>query len=145
MPLVPYEPFRQLDQMRREMDQFFNNDFSALRSMRQNLGNLSVDVYETGSEVVAMCDIPGLEKKEDVHIDIEHNTLSISGTLKKTNDMKEEQMHRQERYVGRFQRLVTLPANVSPDNVKATYKNGVLEVHMQKQGETKKRIDVEFH
>lgn len=47
MPLVPYEPFRHLDQMRREMDHFLNADFPAFRNMRQNLGNLSVDVYET--------------------------------------------------------------------------------------------------
>lgn len=145
MPLVPYEPFRHLDQMRREMDHFLNADFPAYRNMRQNLGNLSVDVYETGSEVVAVCDIPGLEKKEDVDIDIERNMLSISGTINRTNEIKEEHMHRQERYVGRFHRMVTLPANVSSDDVKASYKNGVLEIHMKKQGDARKKIDVEFH
>ncbi|GIO29319.1 MULTISPECIES: Hsp20/alpha crystallin family protein [Paenibacillus] len=145
MPLVPYEPLRHLDQIRREMDHFFNTDLPAFRGMRQNLGNLSVDVYETDTEVVAVCDIPGLAKKEDVELDIERNMLSISGTINRTNEIKEEHMHRQERYVGRFHRMVTLPANVSSDDVKASYKNGVLEIHMKKLGDARKRIDVEFH
>ena len=55
-------------------------------------------------------------------------------------------MHKQERYSGRFHRSIALPTNVSSDNVRATYKNGVLEVRMLKlQGDTKKRIDVQFH
>lgn len=146
MPLVPYEPFRHLENMRRELDRFFTNDFSIFKPGSQNFGNLSVDVYETESEVVATCDIPGLEKKEDVNIDIDNNILSISGSVNRVNEVKEENMHRQERFVGRFKRSIALPSNVSSEGVKATYKNGVLEVRMQKlQGDTKKRIDVQFH
>jgi HSP20 family protein len=122
------------------------NDFSIFKPGSQNFGNLSVDVYETESEVVATCDIPGLEKKEDVNIDIDNNILSISGSVNRVNEVKEENMHRQERFVGRFKRSIALPSNVSSEGVKATYKNGVLEVRMQKlQGDTKKRIDVQFH
>jgi HSP20 family protein len=55
-------------------------------------------------------------------------------------------MHRQERFVGRFQRSVTLPARVAAEGVKATYKNGVLEIHLPKlQSNQKNRIDVDFH
>lgn len=142
MPLIPYEPFRQLDSMRRELDRFFPDDFPFFK--RGN--SINVDVYETDSEVIATCDLPGLEKKEDVHIDIERNVLTISGQINRVNEVKEENMHRQERFVGRFQRMIGLPASVSSEGVKATYKNGVLEIRMPKlQEETKKRIDVEFH
>lgn len=55
-------------------------------------------------------------------------------------------MHRKERFVGRFHRSVTLPSRVASENVKATYKNGVLEIRIPKlQADTKKKIDVEFH
>ncbi len=145
MSLVPYEPLRHLENMRREIDRFFTNDFSVFKT-GSHFGNLSVDVYETESEVVATCDIPGLEKKEDVNIDIDNNVLSISGTVNRVNEVKEETMHRQERFVGRFQRSIALPSNVSSEGVKATYKSGVLEVRMQKlHGDTKKKIDVQFH
>jgi HSP20 family protein len=147
MALVPYEPFRHLDQMRRELGRFFTDDASLFRpGFAQSFGHMNVDVYETENEVVASCDIPGLEKKEDVNIDIDNNVLTISGTLNKTHEVKDEHMHRQERFVGRFHRSIALPASVSSEGVKASYKNGVLEVRMPKlKGDSRRRIDVEFH
>ena len=149
MALVPYEPFRHLDNMRREWDRFFTQDFPlfpAGGSAHWGAGHLNIDVFETENEVVATCDIPGLEKKEDVHIDVDRDMLTISGTLNRSGEAKDENMHRRERFIGRFQRSVSLPAHVSPEGVKATYKNGVLDIRMPKmQGDTKKRIDVQFH
>lgn len=147
MSLIPYEPFRNLENFRRELDRFFTPDFHDFRTKfsSQNLGNPNIDVYETENEVVATCDIPGLEKKEDVNIDIESNILSISGAINRINEIKEEHLHRQERFTGRFQRSISLPSRVSSEGVKATYKNGVLEIRMPKvQADARKRIDVEF-
>ena len=147
MSLIPYEPFHQLENIRREFDRFFTTEMPAIRSkFGQRFGPLNVDVYETESEVIASIDIPGLEKKEDVHIDIDNNLLSVSGAINRVNEVKEEQLHRQERFYGRFQRSISLPTQVSTKGVKATYKNGVLEVRMPKiQSENRKRIDVDFH
>ena len=146
MALIPYEPFRQLENMRRDLDRFFTPDFSFRTDIGQKLGIPSIDVYETENEVVASCDIPGLEKKEDVNIDIDTNVLSISGTINKVNETREENIHRQERFSGRFQRSVTIPSRVSSEGVKAAYRNGVLEIRMPKlKTDTKKRIDVDFH
>ncbi|WP_276351897.1 Hsp20/alpha crystallin family protein [Cohnella caldifontis] len=149
MPLVPYEPFRHFENMRRDLDSFFSRDWPMLPaglSREMGLGRISVDVYETENEVVAACEIPGLEKKEDVNIDVGDNVLSISGTLNRVNEVKEENIHRQERFFGRFHRSVALPTAVSAEGVTATYKNGVLEVRMpKKKGDSKQRIDVQFH
>lgn len=145
MSLVPYDPFRQLSNMRKEFDRFFTDLPFAFES-EQRLGGIRIDVHETENEVVATCDIPGLEKKEDVHLDIENNRLSISGTINRTNEVKEENMFRKERFVGRFQRAITLPSPVKHEGVKATYKNGVLEVRMPKLAtDQRKKIDVDFH
>lgn len=147
MSLIPYEPFRHLDNIRREFDRFFTTGIPAIRTgIGQNFGNPSIDVYETENEVVATCDIPGLEKKEDVNIEIDNNLLVISGAVNRVNEIKEEHLHRQERFFGRFQRSISLPSRVSSEGVKATYKNGVLEIRMPKlQSATRKRIDVDFH
>lgn len=148
MPLRPHEPFRNLDNMKRELDRIFNGDFSIFKTGfdNQNLGNLNVDVYETENEVVATCDIPGLEKKEDVNIDIDNNVLLISGSINRVHEVNEENMHRRERYVGRFQRSIGLPSSVSREGVKATYKNGVLEIRMPKvKPDIKNKIDIDFH
>ncbi|MFC7394623.1 Hsp20/alpha crystallin family protein [Scopulibacillus cellulosilyticus] len=145
MALVPYDPFRNLDNMRREFDHFFGH-FPSIFENENNLSGIRVDVHETANEVVATCDIPGLERKEDVDIDVENNTLSISGTIHKSNEVKEEHMHRRERFTGRFQRAVSLPSPVSHKGVRASYKNGVLEVRMPKlSNDNKRKIDVEFH
>jgi len=147
MALVPYEPFRHLDHFRKEWDRFFSDETSLFKpGALRGFGHLNVDVYETETEVVASCDIPGLEKKEDVNIDVDRDMLTISGTLNRTNEVKDENMHRQERFVGRFHRQVALPTSVSSEGVQASYKNGVLEVRMPKlKGDSKRRIDVQFH
>lgn len=145
MALVPYDPFRQLSNMRKDFERFFS-DFPSTLGTETNFGEIRVDVHETENEVVVTCDIPGLQSKEDVNITVENNTLSISGSTTRTNEAKEENMHRKERFVGRFHRSVHLPSSVSNEGTKASYKNGVLEVRMPKlaKDETKK-IDVDFH
>lgn len=146
MTLIPYEPFRQLENVRRELDRFFTGDFLPGRGVGQNLSVPSIDVHETEKEVVATCDIPGLEKKEDVQIEIDNNVLSVSGIINRVNEAKGEHLHRQERFVGRFQRSISLPARVSSEDVKAAYKNGVLEIRMPKlHSENRKKIDIDFH
>ena len=145
MALTPYEPFRHLDNVRRELDHFFSNGLETFKSGIR-FGNISIDIHETDDEVVATCDIPGLEKKEDLQIDVDHNMLTIAGQINRVDEVKEENMHRKERFSGKFQRSATLPANVSSDNVRAKYKNGVLEVRMQKQNQRpNSHIDIEFH
>lgn len=146
MALVPYDPFRHLANMRRDFDNFFSNFPTTFENDYTNLGGVRVDIHETDNEVIATCDVPGLEKKEDINIDIENNMLRISGTINRTNEIKEENMHRKERYVGSFHRSVSLPSPVSEEGVKASYRNGVLEVRMPKLTKgNKRKIDVDFH
>lgn len=145
MALLPYVPFRQLSNMTKDFDRFFS-DFPKTLGYDQNLGGVRVDVHETENEIVAVCDLPGIEKKQDVNIEIENNLLIISGSINRTSEIKEENIHRKERYVGSFHRSVSLPCPVSDEGIKANYKNGVLEVRMPKLNHNnKKKIDVEFH
>ncbi|MDQ0338929.1 HSP20 family protein [Caldalkalibacillus uzonensis] len=142
MALIPYDPFRRLAHMRRDLDRFFHD----LPLFNQELDMPRVDVYETETEVIASCELPGLEKKEDVDIDVRDQMLTISGVINRVKEVKEEHMYRRERFSGRFQRSVPLPAPVSAEGTRATYKQGILEIRMPKQERTnQKRIDVEFH
>ena len=79
-----------------------------------------------------------------MQINIENNLLHISGTVNRTNEVKDEHIHEQESYAVRFQRTISLPSPVSHEGVVATYRNGVLEIKMPKLEKTKKKIDVEF-
>ncbi|HEY0828771.1 MAG TPA: Hsp20/alpha crystallin family protein [Bacilli bacterium] len=139
MKLMPYE---QLDQWKRGLDKLFDIPFG----FNQEFGSHRIDVYETNTDVHASVEIPGLEKKEDVQIDINENVLTISGSVNRTKAVKEDQIHRSERFIGRFQRTVTLPDRVSAEGVRASYKNGILDIQMPKtKSETRQRIEVEFH
>ena len=148
MSLLPDDPFKQLANVRKDFDRLFATfpfDTRFFDNMLSNFGNMKVDVNETDTEVVATCDIPGLEKKEDIQIDVAHNVLSISGFMNKATEINEENIFRQERYAGSFHRAISLPSPVSQHGVKATYRNGVLEVRMPKTTQIiDHKIDVEF-
>jgi HSP20 family protein len=145
MALIPHNPFHHLQNLRRELDRFFLDFPMNFPEIDATMGMPRIDIYETDTEIIARCDLPGLEKKEDVNIEIENNILSLSGTIQRTNEKKEERVHLQERMTGHFRRTITLPSKVSTDGVRATYKNGVLEIRMPKlNNETKKKIDIDF-
>jgi HSP20 family protein len=145
MALTPYDPLRNLDVFRRGLDRFFH-EIPAMFSFGEGIGVHRVDVYETEHEVVASCEVPGLEKKEDVQIDVHGDVLTIAGVIHRSSEVKEEQLVRSERFTGRFQRQISLPTPVKEEGITATYKNGILEVRMPKAspGE-RRRIDVQFH
>lgn len=145
MPLIPYDPIRQIDALRRNVDRFFDEWPFAGRFL-EGAGYGRIDLYETENELVAQCEVPGLESREDVEISVDRQTLTISGRLKTAEQIKEEQYHRRERFVGKFTRSVSLPVPVASEGISASYRNGILEIHMPKlQGDQRRKIDVQFH
>jgi len=149
LALLPYDydPFiQQLQNFRRELDRIFS-DFPANLTGTNTTATAipRINLHETDKEIIVTCDLPGLEKKEDVDIEIENNTLSLSGTIRQETEKKNERVHLRERMEGHFRRTITLPSKVSAEDVKATYKNGVLEIRMPKvNNEKKKKIDIDF-
>jgi HSP20 family protein len=88
-------------------------------------------------------DVPGI-KQEDLDIALEDNILLVKGERKHESEVKEEGYSRFERSYGSFQRSVVLPSTVDANGVKATYKEGVLEIQLPKKEEARpKAIKVE--
>lgn len=137
-------PFNDLNRMRNELDRIFQDPFSLV-----TLGTSffegwtpALDIYEDKDKYVAKAELPGL-KNEDIDVSLEGNTLTISGERKQEEERKEGDTYRSERYFGRFQRSVTLPARVDASKIQATYKDGVLTVSIPKTEEAKpKQIEV---
>jgi HSP20 family protein len=129
MSLVPYVPFRQLAKMLKEFDRFLS-DFPVMLGNELNPSDIRVDVHE--NEFIATCAIPDLEKIKDVVIDIENNSLRISGSISKINEIKRENVHTKEWYTSSFHRSVALPGPVSDEGIRTLYKDGILEIHMPK-------------
>jgi HSP20 family protein len=107
-------------------------------------GEFRVDVREHDDEVLVVADLPGIEK-EDISLDlINPRALAISCERKGEKEDKSRGYYVRERVLGTMQRVVSLPADVTDNDAKASFKNGVLEVRMKKTGQLpKSRIEIE--
>ena len=82
-------------------------------------------------EIVVRADLPGLTQ-QDIKVNVENGMLTIHGTREDEQEAKEDDYYCCERWTGSFSRSMTLPPGTDPDKIKATFKNGVLEVHVPK-------------
>jgi HSP20 family protein len=103
-----------------------------------------VDLYETKDDLVLTMEVPGVRDK-DVSVSITGDLLTVKGERRFEQDVKEQQLLHMERVYGKFERLVQLPIPVQADKVKATYRDGVLEIRLPKTEEIKpKEIKVDI-
>jgi HSP20 family protein len=101
-----------------------------------------VDLVEAEDHFVLKADLPGLTQ-DDVSIEVQDGTLSISGERKAEHEQRERGWYRIERSFGSFSRSLTLPEGVNPDGIKAEFRDGVLEVRIPKPEERKpRRIEI---
>lgn len=140
MAIVRWEPLRELGSMQTEMNRLFN---TVLESPAGNAGGArrwvpAMDLVETEGEFVLRADLPGMSE-QDVAIEVEEQTLTISGERKAEHEVSREGFHRVERSFGAFARSLTLPKGVDPESVTASFDEGVLEVRIPKPEERRPR------
>ncbi len=97
-----------------------------------------IDVIETDKEIIATAEMPGLEK-QDIKINLTEDRLEVSAETKQEEKKEEKGYVYRERRSGSYFRAISLPSPVDPDNSKASYKNGVLEIKMPKTEIKKKK------
>ncbi|KAB1197314.1 MULTISPECIES: archaeal heat shock protein Hsp14 [Haloferax] len=93
--------------------------------------DISLDMVETDDSVEVVADLPGFEK-EDLDVSVRGRQLSIAADREESTDVDEDNYIRHERTQRSVSRSVTLPTEVKRDEVKATYKNGVLTITLPK-------------
>jgi HSP20 family protein len=139
MALVRWDPARELDSLQAEMNRLFDGFFGTGSTTRNGALRRwipSMDLVESGDELVLRADLPGMTE-DDVSIEIKDNVLTVSGERRSENEEKGESFYRAERAFGSFSRSLTLPEGVSADAVKASFDKGVLEVRVPKPEERK--------
>ena len=135
----PWDPATWERDMERMMEDVFGRTpLAAWRSKSLGAPAPALDLYEEKDEVVAKAELPGMEKK-DIQVNISDHHLTIKGEKKKEEETKEKNFYRSERSYGSFCRSIELPADVEPDKAKASFKDGVLEIHIPKTEEAKKQ------
>jgi HSP20 family protein len=123
---------------RREIERIFEDffrDFPALtpRSFFEP-SFPSIDMYEEKDRYIVKAEVPGLEK-EDIHVSVTDNTLQLRGESRKEEKAEARDYYYNERYYGSFSRDISLPSAVKQDQIRATFKNGILTVEMPKSME----------
>jgi HSP20 family protein len=140
-----WSPFRHLSVLRDEIDRLFESPLNALTNTSQQFlsGWLpSIDLYEERDHLTLRAELPGM-KKEDIEIALHGDVLTLSGQRAEDARYEQAQALRSERFLGKFQRTLTLPVAVASDKVQASYKDGILTVTLPKAEEAKpKHIDV---
>ncbi len=87
----------------------------------------AVESYVKDGNLVVRADVPGLELK-DIDVSVLRNVLSVKGERKSEKEVKKEDYLRREVSYGSFERRMSLPEGAATDQVKANFKNGVLEI-----------------
>jgi HSP20 family protein len=133
--LVPWSPWREMMNMREDIDRFFEEPVQAHSATFYP----SVSVRETGEEFVIEADIPGV-KDEDLDVEIEENRIILKGERKFKQESKGEDYYHLESSYGSFSRTISLPSYVDAEGASAEIKEGMLEIRVPKikQREPKK-------
>ena len=147
--MSPGDPFLSLH---REMNRLFDDVFRgaglpAAETQGQGGGtfvNASMNVSETDKEIRITAELPGVTE-QDIDISLNDDVLTIRGEKKFERMDDKENFHFVERSYGTFQRSLRLPFPVDPEQVQASFENGVLTVTVPKTGrqERSRRIQVQ--
>jgi HSP20 family protein len=128
----------------REIDRFFDDFFVAptLRSDVETDFVPRVNIKDTKDHVSLTFEIPGMNK-EDIKVTVKDNLLTVSGQREWKTEEKDEQFVRSEIRTGSFTRSFTLPENVNEEKISADYRNGLLDIRLEKVEAAKpKEIEV---
>jgi HSP20 family protein len=119
--------------------------FGRLSSLQNELERLfegqaawvpALDVQEDKDSFRVRVELPGL-KREDIEVSLDDGAVVISGERKVETLTEGTEVHRQERYYGKFSRALTLSSAITEDKVTAAYKDGILTVTLPKAEEAK--------
>lgn len=137
--LVRWEPFREFAALQNEMSRLVNS-WAGEGAGNGGSGSWvpSVDVWETDDEVVYSFDLPGIPE-DKISVEVGDGSLSVAGERERTQQVEGDRFYRYERRFGSFARTIGLPQGVQEDQIKADYRDGVLEIRVPKPEQPKPR------
>jgi len=144
MSLTIWDPFHEMEQLLDRYGRSARKSLSKSDHQSFETGDWmpTVDIDESEEAFTIKAELPGVEK-EDVSVHIENSVLTIRG--EKKTETPDKKRHRVECAYGSFIRSFTLPQAVNVDEVKAEYKNGILNLTVPKSAAAKpKQIDVKI-
>ncbi len=142
MSIVRWQkPFGSLADMYDRINKLFEEDLMGQDNespLASRGWNPVADIYETKEAYVFKVELPGISK-EDIKVELTGDNLTIKGERKEEKEVKKDDYHRVERFSGSFLRSFRLPKNADAQNMKATMKEGILELKIPKSEESKSK------
>ena len=138
MELVRWEPFNGFTKIHSLVNDLFEDSFK--RSWNETSGhwNPAMDILESKDAYIIRAELPGFTR-DALNVELKDGTLTLSGE-RKSGELPEGVQYRSaERVSGKFVRSVMLPETVNEDGIEASYKDGVLEIHVPKAEKAKPR------
>jgi HSP20 family protein len=143
MPLIRWQPLREIDELQQEMNRFFDVlvPKESISNGEKSLLNFvpSAELIDTPTAVNLKLEVPGIDPK-DIDIEVTADSVSIRGERKSESTTEEKGVSRTEFRYGEFHRVIPLPVRIKNTDVKATYKDGILSLVLPKVEEEQNRV-----
>lgn len=138
MALIRWQPFQEVETMRRQMDQMFDE---LVGSERQSVMSWkpAIELQDTEDNLVLRAEIPGVDGK-DINVQVTREAVAISGEHRFEQKTEEKGFFRSEFRYGNFQRVIPLPVAIQNEQVKADFKDGILTLTLPKVTEARRTV-----
>lgn len=144
MALIRWQPFQELEILRRQMDQIFDElSKDELPTTRdRNNGNTwkpAVELQDTEDSIILRAEIPGVEAK-DIDIQVTSEAVAITGEHRYEQKAEERGYFRSEFRYGKFHRVIALPVPIQNHQVKADFNHGIVTLTLPKLTEARRTV-----
>ncbi len=129
-PLRPFFPIQ--EEVRRLFQELIHQPWGGRGTSEPSSWQPRVDMCETPEAIIVEVELPGMQR-EDVHIEMEGDTLRITGERRATSEHQERNYYRMERRYGRFERQLRLPDTVARQAIRAEFDAGILIITLPKR------------
>src|SRR4030095_15486135 len=141
MELVRWDQVEGVNRIQARINELFEDTFGRPRAQQSAAAGVwypAVDILESKDSYLIRAELPGM-RKEDLKTEVNEGILTLNGERKFEEPANGVEYHRAERVTGKFSRSFYLPQTVNYDGIKATYRDGILEVQVHKADEAKPR------
>jgi HSP20 family protein len=130
MAMIRWQPFQEMETIRRQMEQMFD-EINGWDREYQVTWKPAIELQDTDENVILRAEIPGIDGK-DLDVRVTREAVAISGEHRYEKNAEENGLFRSEFRYGKFQRVIPLPAPVRNDQVKADFTSGILTLTLPK-------------
>lgn len=142
MALIRWQPFQEMETLRRQMDQMFDELAGSDRVASRQYSTTwkpAIELQDTEDHLILRAEIPGVEGK-DIDVQITREAIAISGEHRFEKKNEEKGFFRSEFRYGSFQRVIPLPVPIQNDQAKADFQNGILTLTLPKVTEARRTV-----